>query len=44
MRLDEGKMRKVLACDQIDDGPEFDKRPSNQELIFGHFLLMYVEG
>jgi hypothetical protein len=44
MRLDEGKMRKVLACDQIDEGLEFDKRPSNQELIFGHILLMYEEG
>jgi len=39
-----GSVSKILACDQISESLEFDKRPSNQELIFGHILLMYEEG
>ena len=44
MRFTVNCMRKVLACDQIAEGLEFDKRPSNQELIFGHILVMFEEG
>jgi hypothetical protein len=44
MRFTTDSLRKILACDQIAEGLEFDKRPSNQELIFGHILLMYEEG
>ena len=36
--------KKILACDQIDEGLEFDKRPGNQELILGHILLCHQEG
>ncbi|MBL6642111.1 MAG: hypothetical protein ISP38_04230 [PS1 clade bacterium] len=44
MRFTQDSIRKILACDQIAEGLEFNKRPSNQELIFGHILLMYEEG
>ena len=44
MRFTTDSLRKILTCDQIAEGLEFDKRPSNQELIFGHILLMYEEG
>ena len=37
-------VKKILACDQIAEDLVFDKRPSNQELIFGHILLSYEEG
>ena len=44
MRFTAEGMCKVLACDQIAEGLEFDKRPSNQELALGHILIMYEEG
>jgi hypothetical protein len=44
MRFCTDEVKKVLACDQIAEGLEFDKRPSNQELVFGHILLMHEEG
>ena len=44
MHFTADRVHKILACDQIAAGLEFDKRPSNQELIFGHILLMYEEG
>jgi hypothetical protein len=44
MHFTADNVHKILACDQISESLEFDKRPSNQELIFGHILLMYEEG
>ena len=44
MRFSSDMVKKILACDQIDEGLEFDKRPGNQELILGHILLRYQEG
>ena len=44
MRFSSDMVKKILACDQIDEGLEFDKRPSNQELVFGHILLCHQEG
>lgn len=44
MRFCGDEVKKVLACDQVAEGLEFDKRPSNQELVFGHILLMHEEG
>ena len=43
MRINLETMKKVLAFDQISEGLEFDKRPSNQELIFSHILLTHFE-
>ena len=39
MRFCSDSVKKILACDQIVGGMEFDKRPSNQELVFGHIAL-----
>ena len=44
MRFSSDMVKKILACDQIDEGLEFDKRPGNQELILGHILLCHQEG
>ena len=44
MRFCSDSVSKILACDQIAEGLEFDKRPSNQELIFSHILLCHEEG
>ena len=44
MRFLSDMVKKILACDQIDEGLEFDKRPGNQELILGHILLCHQEG
>lgn len=43
MRFCSDSVSKILACDQIAEGLEFDKRPSNQELIFSHILLCHEE-
>lgn len=43
MRFCSDSVKKILACDQIVGGMEFDKRPSNQELVFGHILLCHQE-
>lgn len=43
MRFSSDMVKKVLACDQIDEGLEFDKRPGNQELILTHILLCHGE-
>jgi hypothetical protein len=43
VRFSSDIVKKILACDQISEGMEFDKRPSNQELAFGHILLCHQE-
>lgn len=43
MRFSSDSVKKILACDQVTAGLEFNKRPGNQELIFGHILLCHDE-
>ena len=43
MHFSPANVKKILACDQIAEGLKFDKRPSNQELVFGHVLLCHQE-